>query len=140
MLLATLLLAVASSARAGDIDRLYVIDCGRAHATDQSRWSPGINAGVPVDLSNNCYLMHHGSEGYLLFDTGIGDRVAALPDGFTVQSIGQTWHRSQTLAAALAALSVKPADIHYLAVSHTHPDHIGNADQFPDATLVMQKA
>jgi hypothetical protein len=33
------------------------IDCGWAHATDQSRWSPGINASVPIDLSDNCYLI-----------------------------------------------------------------------------------
>jgi hypothetical protein len=66
-----ILLVVAASARAGEVDRLYVIDCGWAHATDQSRWSPGINAGVPIDLSDNCYLIHHTSEGYLLWDTGI---------------------------------------------------------------------
>jgi N-acyl homoserine lactone hydrolase len=58
-----ILLVVAASARAGEVDRLYVIDCGWAHATDQSRWSPGINASVPIDLSDNCYLIHHSSEG-----------------------------------------------------------------------------
>jgi N-acyl homoserine lactone hydrolase len=140
VLLAVILLVVASTARAGQIDRLYVLDCGWTHAADQSCWSPGVNVGVPIDLSDNCYLIHHSSEGYLLFDTGISDRVAALPDGFTAQAVSQTWHRSQTLAAALAALRVTPADVKYLAISHVHPDHIGNADQFPDATLVMQKA
>jgi glyoxylase-like metal-dependent hydrolase (beta-lactamase superfamily II) len=26
-----------------------------------------------------------------------------------------------------------------VAISHTHPDHIGNVDAFPDATLIMQQ-
>ena len=92
-----ILLVVAASARAGEVDRLYVIDCGWAHATDQSRWSPGINAGVPIDLSDNCYLIHHSSEGYLLWDTGITDRLAALPEGQTVPAQGRV--RSDNIAA-----------------------------------------
>src|SRR6266481_6816828 len=50
VLLAAILLVVASTARAGQVDRLYVIDCGWTHAADQSRWSPGVNVGVPIDL------------------------------------------------------------------------------------------
>jgi len=65
------------NADAGKVDRLYVIDCGWAHAADQSLWSPGVNVGVPIDVSDNCYLIHHSDEGYLLWDTGITDRVGA---------------------------------------------------------------
>jgi len=140
ILLIMSLLVVATGAQAGEVDRLYVIDCGWAHALDQSRWSPGTNAGVPIDLSDNCYLIHHGSEGYLLWDTGITDRLAALPEGQTVPALGQTWHRTQTLVAALAAFGVKLADVRYVALSHWHPDHTGNLDEFPDATLIIQKA
>lgn len=140
LLLTVTLLAVAGTAQAGEVDRLYVIDCGWAHAVDQSLWSPGVNVGVPIDFADNCYLIHHTSEGYLLWDTGITDRLASLPDGQRVQATGQTWHRTQTLLAALAALDVKPADVRYVAVSHVHPDHVGNVDQFPQATLVIQKA
>jgi N-acyl homoserine lactone hydrolase len=37
-------------------------------------------------------------------------------------------------------LGVKPAEIKYVAVSHTHPDHIGNISMFPQSTLLVQKA
>ena len=140
LLVAVILSLVAGSARAGDVDRLYVIDCGWAHAVDQSLWSPGFNVGVPIDFSDNCYLMHHTSEGYLLWDTGITDRLAGLPEGQYVQATGQTWHRTQTLVAALAALGIKPADVHYIGISHVHPDHIGNVEQFSQSTLIIQKA
>lgn len=118
-----LLLTLAAGARAGEVDRLYVIDCGWAHAQDQSRWSPGVNAGVPIDFSDNCYLMHHSTEGYVLWDTGITDRLTALPNGIPVAALRQTWHREGTLLDALAAIGVKPADVHYVAISHWHPDH-----------------
>src|SRR6516165_12380792 len=130
LLVVVILSVVVGSARAGDVDRLYVIDCGWAHAVDQSLWSPGVNVGVPIDFSDNCYLMRHSSEGYLLWDTGIIDRLAALPQGQTVVPLRQTWYRSQILAAVLDALGVKPTDVHYVAISHIHPDHIGNLDTF----------
>jgi N-acyl homoserine lactone hydrolase len=126
--------------RRGNVDRLYVIDCGLAHAPDQSLWSPGVNVGVSIDLSDNCYLMHHTTAGYLLWDTGISDRVAALPEGSPGGEPGMTYHRTGTLLASLAALGVKPADVRYVVVSHCHPDHVGNVDEFPDATVIIQKA
>jgi glyoxylase-like metal-dependent hydrolase (beta-lactamase superfamily II) len=125
---------------AAQVDRLYVIDCGSAHATDQSLWSPGVNSGVPIDFSDNCYLIHHKSEGYILWDTGITDQLVALPSGLNVPALGETWRRSKTLVAALADLGVKPADVRYVALSHVHPDHAGNVDKFPGATLLIQKA
>jgi glyoxylase-like metal-dependent hydrolase (beta-lactamase superfamily II) len=139
-LVAAICLLPAPNASAGTADRLYVIDCGFAHAADQSLWSPGVNAGVPIDFSDNCYLVHHSREGYLLWDTGITDRLAAARDGASVPALRQTWHRGQTLVTALAALGVKPADVRYVALSHVHPDHAGNVDAFPDATLIIQKA
>jgi N-acyl homoserine lactone hydrolase len=126
--------------RSAKVDRLYVIDCGRAHATDQSVWSPGVNVGVPIDLSDNCYLIHHTTAGYLLWDTGISDRVAALPEGSPGAEAGMTWYRTGTLLSSLAALGIKAADVRYVAVSHFHPDHIGNVDEFPGATVIIQKA
>jgi len=140
LLLAATAFAVAEGASAGRVDRLYIIDCGWARAADQSLWSPGVNAGVPIDFSDNCYLLHHSSEGYLLWDTGITDRLAAAPDGVTVPALRQTWRRTQTLAAALASLGVEPADVRYVAISHVHPDHVGNVEAFADATLILQKA
>ncbi len=122
------------------IDRLYVLDCGWAHAADQSRWSPGVNVGQPIDLSDNCYLVHHVQAGYLLWDTGIADAVAAKPDGVSVLNGAMVWHRPKTLAEQLAIIGVEPDEIRYVGVSHTHPDHVGNVDLFPKAIVLIQKA
>ena len=48
-----------SGQTAGSAERLYILECGQGRAADQSRWSPGVNAGVPIDLVNPCYLIKH---------------------------------------------------------------------------------
>jgi glyoxylase-like metal-dependent hydrolase (beta-lactamase superfamily II) len=128
------------AANAQGVDKLYVIDCGWSHAPDQSRWSPGVNVGVPIDFSGNCYLIHHSQGGYLLWDTGITDAVAERPNGYGGGFGAPVWHRSKTLIASLAELNLKPSDIRYVAVSHSHPDHVGNVDEFPNSMLLIQKA
>jgi glyoxylase-like metal-dependent hydrolase (beta-lactamase superfamily II) len=129
----------AGAAQAEGVEKLYVIDCGWAHAPDQSRWSPGVNVGVPIDVSDNCYLVRH-AKGWLLWDTGYPDAVADKAEGVLNPANGLTAHRTTTLAAQLARLGVKPADVTYVAVSHTHPDHVGNVDLFPTVPVLMQRA
>jgi glyoxylase-like metal-dependent hydrolase (beta-lactamase superfamily II) len=121
-------------------ERLYVLDCGVGTAPDVSRWSPGVNAGQPVEFVDNCYLVKH-PKGWLLWDTGVADAMAALPDGAAPSDPrGLHWRRPRTLAAQLEQLQLKPADIRYVAISHSHPDHIGNLAMFPTATLLVQQA
>ncbi|HEU5197477.1 MAG TPA: hypothetical protein VFW70_22250 [Methylomirabilota bacterium] len=52
---AALLAATATAAHA-EIQRLYVLDCGTNLGKDQSRWSPGVNEGKPIEFSDNCYI------------------------------------------------------------------------------------
>jgi N-acyl homoserine lactone hydrolase len=131
--------AASPSAMAAGVDKLYILDCGQGLGPDQSRWSPGVNVGVPLALSDNCYLIHH-AQGWFLWDTGITDAVAAMPDGLKGENGGPSWKRSKTLIGQLDQLGVKPSDIKAMAISHTHPDHIGNVELFPQVMLYVQKA
>ena len=123
----------------GGIERLYVLDCGQNIGRDQGRWSPGVNEGKPMEFSDNCYLIRH-AKGFLLWDTGVPDAVAAMPDGMVVAGGAITYRRAKTLAAQLAEVGVKPAEVSYVAVSHTHGDHVGNLGLFPTATILIQGA
>jgi N-acyl homoserine lactone hydrolase len=130
----------AQRAPSASVERLYVLNCGEGRAGDQSRWSPGVNVGVPFEMVDNCYLIRH-QQGWLLWDTGVTDAIAALPEGQKPDNPAMTqWRRPKTLAAQLDQLGVKPSDIKYVAISHTHPDHIGNVEMFPQAMLLVQKA
>ena len=124
---------------AGGLERLYLLDCGQNIGKDQSRWSPGVNEGKSIEFSDNCYLIRH-AKGLLLWDTGIPDAVAAMPDGMVVANGAITQRRAKTLAAQLVEIGVKPADIAYVAVSHTHGDHVGNLALFPSSTILIQGA
>ena len=122
------------------IDRLYVLDSGQGVAGDISRWSPGVNVGKSMPFVDTCYLIRHGSD-LLLWDTGVADAVAAMPDGLKPADPAAThWRKPTTLAAELAKIGVKPSDVTLVAVSHTHPDHIGNVELFPKAKLLVQTA
>ena len=141
-LLPALLMADLASAQWGKpgVEKLYVLNCGEGVAGDISRWSPGVNEGKSMDFVDNCYLIKH-SQGWFLWDTGIPDAVAAMPNGLApADPKAVTWHRPKTLAAQLDQLGVKPSDIKAMAISHTHPDHIGNVEMFPTAMLYVQKA
>jgi len=129
---------LAGVASAG-VQRLYVLDCGRNIGKDQARWSPGVNEGKAIEFSDNCYLIRH-DRGLLLWDTGVPDAVAAMPDGMVVANGAITYRRARTLAGQLTELGVKPADVTYLAVSHTHGDHVGNVALFASSTVLIQGA
>jgi N-acyl homoserine lactone hydrolase len=132
--------AAASAQTKSGIDKLYILNCGEGVSGDISRWSPGVNVGKSMDFVDNCYLIHH-TQGWLLWDTGVTDAIAAMPDGQAPADPKAThWRRPKTLASQLEGLGVKPADIKYVAVSHTHPDHVGNIKMFPQSTVLVQKA
>jgi N-acyl homoserine lactone hydrolase len=125
--------------RPSGIDKLYILNCGEGVAGDISRWSPGVNVGKSMDFVDNCYLIHH-TAGWLLWDTGLTDAIAALPGGQAPSDPRMThWRRPKTLASQLDELGVKPSEIKYVAISHTHPDHIGNVELFPQSMLLVQK-
>jgi N-acyl homoserine lactone hydrolase len=122
------------------VQRLYVLNCGEGVAGDIGRWSPGVNEGKSMAFVDNCYLIKH-AQGWMLWDTGIMDAVAGMPDGLRPADPKAThWKRPKTLAAQLAELKVNASDIKYLAVSHTHADHSGNVNMFPASMLLVQRA
>src|SRR5262249_5094851 len=141
--LGALIAAVSTASAQGEkagVERLYILNCGKGVAGAISRWSPGVNVGKSMDFVDNCYLIKH-RQGGLLWDTGLADAIAAMPEGQRPPDPRMThWRRPKTLAAQLAELGVKAADIKYVAVSHTHPDHVGNVEMFPQVTLLVQQA
>ena len=139
ILLAAFLGAAALARAEGGLERLYILDCGTNFAKDQSRWTPGVNEGKPIEFSDNCYLLRH-AKGLLLWDTGITDAVAAMPDGLAVAGGAIVQKRAKTLVAQLDTLGVKPADITYVGISHTHGDHVGNIGLFTSSTVLIQGA
>lgn len=118
---------------------MYVIPCGENRTSDVSRWTPGVNVGKPGQFANHCYLIRH-AKGWMLWDSGNPDRLAALPNGLTNPAGTITAFMRKPLAESLKEIGVAPADIGYFAMSHSHGDHSGNANLFAAATIYMQEA
>jgi N-acyl homoserine lactone hydrolase len=121
----------------GGVQRLYALYCGEAQIPDLSPWSPGFHVGEPAVFSDNCYLIQHGKD-WMLWDSGYPDSLVDKPEGIVGPRSKAL--RTKTLASQLAEIGVAPAQITYLAFSHTHGDHVGNGNLFTAATLYIQKA
>jgi len=98
-----------------------------------------------ADMSIAAYLVVH-PRGTLMWDAG------ALPDGELTAEGTVTRYRivlpngnerfvttSRKLASQLAQTGYSPRDINYLALSHYHYDHTGNANLFAGATWLVRK-
>ena len=136
---AVIFVVFSAAAEAGAVDRLYVIDCGENHVNDLSRWTTPADAGKPWVFSDNCYLIKH-AKGWMLWDSGLPDGLAALPNGQTSANGLITAFRRKPLVDSLRELGLAPTDISVFAMSHSHADHSGNADLFAAATIYMQSA
>src|SRR5207253_7285840 len=94
------------------IERMYVLYCGEIALNDMGRFSPGFSG--PGMLTDTCYLIKH-AQGWLLWDTGLGDAVAAMPNG--QPSNAGVWRNTKTLVSQLAEIGLKPSDVN---ISRSH--------------------
>lgn len=98
---------------------MWRLDCGNIKDEHTSPWTDGY---IPV----SCYLVRHNGE-YLLFDTGLTLQAQQLPN----------YRLRRTLTDQLQQLKIAPSAIKYVAISHYHGDHTGQASAFGAATLLM---
>jgi len=118
--------------------RLYALDCGHIRFQDMSMFSDtGEYDGKPGALVDPCWVIRH-PKGILLWDTGLGDKLAENKNG--VDMGGIHLQVNVTLQDQLKEIGLVPGDITYLSISHSHFDHTGNANAFPDATWILNKS
>jgi glyoxylase-like metal-dependent hydrolase (beta-lactamase superfamily II) len=118
--------------------RLYAIECGHIEVKDMSFFADtGEYDGKPGSLGDSCYLIRH-PKGTLLWDTGLPDGVAANKDG--VENGGFKLSVAKPLIDQLKSIEITPADIDFVAFSHFHFDHTGNANAFAGSNWIVNKA
>ena len=123
---------------AGFAERLYRLDCGHSLANDESVWTPGENIGRSIEFSSTCWLIKRGSE-WVLWDTGVPQATLNDPKGWSTLPKLIVYHLDKTITGQLAQIGLTTSDITYVALSHTHGDHIGNVGLFPNSTILMQR-
>jgi len=118
--------------------RLYVIDCGTLVYNRPEDYNLTREEVADSNMPVACFLVIH-PKGILLFDTGLSDRLVGRPLYENVlEGYGQI--KFNTLKGQLADIGVGPEDITYLALSHSHFDHVGNANDYVGSIWLAQKA
>lgn len=118
--------------------QLYALDGGHLAFKDMTAFSDTNDYdGQKGEMAVPVFLIHHGKD-WMIYDTGVGDRIAALPKGQI--KMGIVFSARRTLVSQLAQLGLKPRDIRYVALSHLHADHTGNIGLFPRSTFLVSTA
>ncbi|MEO8256187.1 MAG: N-acyl homoserine lactonase family protein [Acidobacteriota bacterium] len=119
--------------------RLYIFDCGilkRGEPTDYGLTRAQVGS---TDFADPCYLIAH-PRGTLLWDVGIIPDDEITPGGAAVKVERGTNVATRTLRSQLAQIGYRAQDITYLAISHGHADHVANANEYAQSTLLIQRA
>ena len=115
--------------------RLYVFDCGKLHYDDPSRFSFKKEEVKNYELSAGCYLIVH-PKGTLMWDVGVIPDKKFPADGQPATKFYAT--ATRTLRSQLSQAGYAPEDITYLAMSHSHWDHLANANEFAKSTWLVR--
>jgi glyoxylase-like metal-dependent hydrolase (beta-lactamase superfamily II) len=135
------LMALAWSVAPAQEIKLYTLDCGRFDFKGSMGLfsDTGEYDGQSGTLVDPCFLIQH-PKGTLLWDTGLSDALAGKPEGVPYLNGTIQLHVDETLQSQLQALGLKTDDITYVAFSHFHADHVGNANLFTHSTWIINKA
>lgn len=89
-------------------------------------------------LADPYYLIIH-PKGKLMWDAGLPENLVGQPDPFTDPSGGFTVSRKDSVKNQLQSISFKIEDIDFIALSHSHSDHLGHANAFKNSTWLVQE-
>jgi len=115
--------------------RLTVFDCGIIHVYDVRTFSLTNEETTVRELFVPCYLIEH-PDGRLLWDAGLPLRMVG--QGLIESPPDMAMAYETSLIDQLAELSLSPDDIDFAAYSHMHFDHVGAANAFSSAKLLIQ--
>ena len=115
--------------------KLWRFDCGDMPGIPLAMFSDTYAYGDAVmDMPVSCYLIKHGDR-YMLWDTGFGtEYLRDHPKGLAEVRM------RRSLVDQLKDIGIMPEQIAIVAISHNHPDHIGQAAYFPKAKLLIGAA
>jgi glyoxylase-like metal-dependent hydrolase (beta-lactamase superfamily II) len=114
--------------------QLWRLDCGSIWVADLDEYSDTrAYVGQSRQFTASCYLIRHGAN-YMLWDTGLprSDLGKPLTRGKTEGASLRT-----SITDQLAQVGVKPEQVQRVGISHYHFDHVGQAQDFAHARLLI---
>jgi glyoxylase-like metal-dependent hydrolase (beta-lactamase superfamily II) len=116
--------------------KMYVLDGGYIDLKDLLSFSQdSVYAGQRMVVEDPVFLIDH-PKGRLIWDSGVPDTFADREEEPTSLFVG---YIREKLIDQLASMNLTPDSIDYLALSHTHWDHAGNANYFTKSTWLVNE-
>ena len=94
--------------------------------------------GQSKEFADAFYVIVH-PKGTLMWDGGLPESLVGMEEPYTSPDGAFTVSRKDSVANQLATIGMVPEDIDYLALSHTHFDHVGHANEFTGSTWLVQE-
>ena len=118
---------------------LHVLDGGKVIANKLELFSEDTTyTGQSKQLADAYYVIKH-PKGNLMWDAGLPESLVGLPEPYTDPSGAFTVSRSDSLVNQLKTIDLTVDDFKYIALSHSHCDHVGHANALKNATWLVQE-
>ena len=118
---------------------LHVLDGGSVQANKLELFSEDTTyTGQSRGFADAYYVIKH-PKGNLMWDAGLPESLVGLAEPFTDPSGAFTVSRNDSLVNQLKTIDMTIDDFKYIALSHSHFDHIGHANALKNATWLVQE-
>ncbi len=119
--------------------KLYAFSGGTVNANKLELFSQDTTyTGQSKEFADAFYVIVH-PKGTLMWDAGLPESLVGMDAPYTSPDGAFTVSRKDSVVNQLATIGMKPSDIDYIALSHTHFDHIGHANEFTGSTWLVQE-
>ena len=119
--------------------KLYVLDGGTVQANKLELFSEDTTyTGQSRGFADAYYVIKH-PKGNLMWDAGLPENLVGMVQPYTDPSGAFTVSRKDSLVNQLKAIDITVDDFKYIALSHSHFDHVGHANALKNATWLVQE-
>ena len=119
--------------------KLHVFDGGKIQVNNLELFSEDTTYhGQTKTFADAFYVIQH-PKGNLIWDAGLPENLVGLPEPFTDPSGAFTVSRKDSVVNQLKTIGLTVDDFKYIALSHSHFDHVGHANHFKNATWLVQE-
>ncbi len=94
--------------------------------------------GRSMEFADAFYVISH-PKGLLMWDAGLPESLVGLESPFTDSLGAFTVSRKDSLVNQLKSINLTVDDFKYIALSHSHFDHVGHANALKNSTWLVQE-
>jgi len=119
--------------------KLYVLDGGTVQVNKLELFSEDTTyTGQSRGFADAYYVISH-PKGNLMWDAGLSESLVGMVEPYTDPTGAFTVSRKDSLVNQLKSIDMTVDDFKYLALSHSHFDHVGHANALKNATWLVQE-